>query len=75
MAAVNTLYDMCNRPEQVISLREELAAAFQVESQSWQFSTIKQLKVLDSLMKEWLRYSQPDTRKHSWQDGHLPSEA
>lgn len=65
MATVNTLYDICNRPEQVISLREEVAAAFQVESQSWQFSTNKQLKVLDSLMREWLRYNQPDTHKHS----------
>ncbi|KAL9063655.1 MAG: hypothetical protein Q9161_009356 [Pseudevernia consocians] len=57
MAAVNALYDMCSRPEHIESLRNEAVATLQADNQSWQFSTIKQLKQLDSFMKESLRLS------------------
>ena len=63
MAAVNALYDMCARPGCIKPLREEAQAALLADGNSWQFSTVKQLKQLDSFFKESLRFNQPDTRK------------
>ena len=63
MAAVNALYDICARPEYINSLRDEAHAALSTDGGSWQLSTIKQLKRLDSFFKESLRFTQPDTRK------------
>lgn len=65
IVSVNALYDMCSKPEYITALREEAVAAFQADSQSWQFSTLKHPKQLDSFMKESLRYNQPDPRKPS----------
>ncbi len=63
MAAVNALYDMCSRPEYIDSLRKEAVAAARADNQRWQLSAIRQLKRLDSFMKESLRYNQADSRK------------
>ena len=62
MAAVNALYDMCARPEYIKALRDEAQATILSDRGSWQMSTIKRLKQLDSFCKESLRFTQPDTR-------------
>lgn len=63
MAAVHALYDMCERPEYIESLREEARAAFLANESGWQFDSIKMLKKLDSFFKESMRFNPPDTRK------------
>lgn len=63
MVAVGTLYDLCERPEYIESLRTEAQAALKEDGDAWQFSTIKKLRKLDSFMKESMRYNQPDARK------------
>jgi hypothetical protein len=64
MAAVHTLYDLCERPEYISDLRAETKLALQ-EDGSWKFTTIKKLRRLDSFMKESMRYNQPDARKYA----------
>ncbi|KAI9643201.1 hypothetical protein NHQ30_007817 [Ciborinia camelliae] len=59
MVAVHVLHDLCERPQYFSDLRTEIKDALQ-EDGSWQFSTTKKLRKLDSFMKESMRYNQPN---------------
>ena len=62
MAAVNALFDLCARPHLVEPLRLEAEAVLAESDGRWQLKTIKQLKRLDSFLKESLRFNPPDSR-------------
>lgn len=62
MAAVHTLYDICESPEYAEELRREVQTNLK-EHGSWQFIMLKKLQKLDSFMKESMRYNQPDARE------------
>ena len=64
MAAVQALYDMCSQPNSITQLREEANKALLEGDGLWQYSTIKQLRQMDSFLKESLRFNQPDTREY-----------
>lgn len=60
MVATHALYDMCARPEYIDELRIEAQEVLGASDRPWQFSDIKKLKRLDSLLKESMRFNQPD---------------
>lgn len=51
MAAAHALYDLCERPEYVEPLREELRTVLQ-EDGGWQKMTVHKLRKMDSFLKE-----------------------
>ncbi|KAJ8061493.1 hypothetical protein OCU04_009308 [Sclerotinia nivalis] len=59
MVAVHALYDICERPSFIPSLRAEIKDALKEEG-LWQISTISKPRKLDSFMKESMQYNQPN---------------
>ena len=62
MSAVNVLFDLCQHPEHIESLRDKATATF-TDGHGWEFGTVKKLALMDSFFKESVRYNPPDTRK------------
>lgn len=62
MVVVHALYDMCAMPEYIDELRTEAQEALRDNDGSWQLSTLKKLRKLDSFLKESMRFNQPDYR-------------
>uniref|UniRef100_A0A0B7KJJ9 Cytochrome P450 n=2 Tax=Bionectria ochroleuca TaxID=29856 RepID=A0A0B7KJJ9_BIOOC len=58
MAATHALFDLCAMPEYVGALRAEAQSALAESGGVWQYSTIKNLRQLDSFLKESQRVNQ-----------------
>lgn len=63
MAATHALFDLCAMPEYVGALRAEAQSALAESGGVWQYSTIKNLRQLDSFLKESQRVNQSTFRK------------
>jgi hypothetical protein len=63
MATVHALFDLCERPQYINELRKEARTALEEDGGAWKFDTIKNLRRLDSFMKESMRWNRPDARK------------
>jgi hypothetical protein len=63
MAATHALFDLCAMPEYVGALRAEAQSAVAESGGVWQYSTIKNLRQLDSFLKESQRVNQSTFRK------------
>lgn len=61
-AATHALYDLCQRPEYIAPLREEIRQALQEEG-GWQKTTLHKLPKLDSFLKESTRFNPPRSRE------------
>ena len=62
MAVVHVLYDLCERPEYVQPLREEIEQVI-AEDKGWQKVSFNKMRKLDSFMKESQRFNPPSIRK------------
>ena len=61
MAATHVLFDLCERPEYIKPLREEIETAIR-EDGGWQKSTLSKMQKLDSFLKESQRVAPPSLR-------------
>lgn len=61
MAACQTLFQMCEYPEYIAELRQEVSRAVQAD-QGWRKTTLTKLKKLDSFIKESQRVHPPSLR-------------
>ena len=62
MSTVHTIYDLCERPEYVQPLREEIECVLG-EDNGWQKTSLEKMRKLDSFMKESQRFNPPSQRK------------
>ena len=62
MAATHVLFDLCERPEYIQPLREEVEQAIN-EDKGWQKTTLNKMQKLDSFLKESQRVTPPSLRK------------
>jgi cytochrome P450 len=60
-AVVNTVYDLCERPDYVEPLRQEVAQVLE-ETDGWQKETANQMLRMDSFLKEVQRMNPPSAR-------------
>jgi ent-kaurene oxidase len=63
-AVVDTIYDLCARPEYIEPLREEALGVLKT-SGGWQKETSSRLLMMDSFMKEVQRVNPPSARTFS----------
>lgn len=64
MAAVHVLYDLCAMPEYIEPLRAEAQAAFPADGGVWKMETLKELRRLDSFVKESQRLNSSSIGKY-----------
>ena len=62
MATCQALFDICDRPEYIPSLRTEIEQAMS-EDGGWRKTTLTKLRKLDSFVKESQRFNPPSLRK------------
>jgi Cytochrome P450 len=62
-AVVDTIYDLCARPEYIPELREEVEQVL-AEDGGWQKSTTNKMQKMDSFMKEVQRVNPPSARTY-----------
>lgn len=66
-AVIDTIYDLCARPEYIDPLRQEVSQALSEEG-GWQKGTGNRMLMMDTFMKEVQRINPPSARES---DAHL----
>ena len=61
MVTTQALYEMCANTEFIADLRAEALEALG-DSEFWDLARLKELRKLDSFLKETMRLNQPDYR-------------
>ena len=63
MAATHVLFDLCERPEYIQPIRDEIEEAIK-ENGGWQKQTLNRMQKLDSFLKESQRVTPPSLCKY-----------
>jgi hypothetical protein len=62
-AIVHCLYDLCNMPQHIPALREEITSC--IATHNWTFKALNHMRKLDSFVKESQRLNQNSLRKYT----------